>query len=68
MCFAIVSLKSVIDQWVLAHAEVFFGSPMSSLTGGVMNLRMKLGRPNNRAWFLDNLGRELNAKMRVSNP
>ncbi|KAG0196296.1 hypothetical protein BGX28_010308, partial [Mortierella sp. GBA30] len=57
----------VIDQWVMAHAEVFYGTPQSSVTGGVMNLRMKLNKQNNQnAWILSNIEQELKVKFGIS--
>ncbi|KAF9960079.1 hypothetical protein BGZ70_008689 [Mortierella alpina] len=54
----------VIDQWILAHAEVFYGSRLSSVTGGVLNMRMKLGKQNNQnEWVLNNIETELKAKI-----
>ena len=52
---------SVVEQQVLARADYFVGSELSSTTGGAVNLRMSLGKPE-WSWSVVLRGTELGGR------
>ncbi|KWU45804.1 hypothetical protein RHOSPDRAFT_6890, partial [Rhodotorula sp. JG-1b] len=52
---------SVVEQQVLARADYFVGSELSSTTGGAVNLRMRLGKPE-WSWSVVLRGTELGGR------
>ncbi|GJJ75682.1 hypothetical protein EMPS_08040 [Entomortierella parvispora] len=47
--------QGLLDQWILANSEYFVGAAMSSLTGGALNMRRKIGKPGPTAVLMAEL-------------
>ncbi|KAF9161934.1 hypothetical protein DFQ26_004006 [Actinomortierella ambigua] len=45
-------LKGIVEQWMMANARYFLGSFMSSVSGGVLNNRLLLGKSPQSSSFL----------------
>lgn len=54
-------ILSVVEQQALARADYFVGSELSSTTGGAVNLRTRLGKPD-WSWSLLLRGTDLGGR------